>query len=508
MDLYFQYLIDFLHNSNRNGLAVMAISILFYLGLFHLILYIKNREKYFFYYSIYAFVNALALIGRPYYSYLKEIYFTFPEFFRISITPLQFTSFIVFSYFLIEILRLRTYHPKFIRYYIRYTVGVSVAFFILFIGVFIWDGYVLMRQFYFFVFMPITLVFMICGVYLIIKTEEKVKKPILYGFLTVGISSFLVGFMTIGKDLAYTDRYFFIFYLGILIENFFFTYALAIKQREVFLDKLKAQGELVEELRENDSLREALNRELATKLAQKQENIHSLTANVASERLQRIKSTYEQEINKLHLQSLQSQMNPHFIFNALNSVKVFLISGDKDRAVFYLNRFSKLIRMVLESSRKPKISLGEELEIAKLYLDLESIRFEEGIDYSLDLAEDLRLNELSLPPLILQPFFENAIWHGLMHKEGLKKIRVLLRKKGEAILLSIRDNGIGRAKSKQFNVNRTIQKESLGLNLVKNRLELFSKNESVNYHFEIIDHHDQEGGTEVIFRFVKAKVGL
>src|SRR5690606_398971 len=119
-----------------------------------------------------------------------------------------------------------------------------------------------------------------------------------------------------------------------------------------------------------------------------------LTANVASERLQRIKSTYEQEINKLHLQSLQSQMNPHFIFNALNSVKVFLINGDKDRAVFYLNRFSKLIRMVLESSRKPKISLGEELEIAKLYLDLESIRFEEGIDFSLDLAEDLRLNEL------------------------------------------------------------------------------------------------------------------
>ena len=508
MNPYSQYLIDFLQNSNRNGLAVMTISILFYLGLFHFILYVKNREKYFFYYSIYAFVNAIALIGRPYYSYLKDIYFTFPEIFRLSITPLQFTSFIVFSYFLIEILRLKTYHSKFIRYYIRYTVGVSMVFFILFMGVFIWDGYDLMRQFYFFVFMPITLVFMVIGVYLIIKTEEKVKKPILYGFLTVGISSFLVGFMTIGKDLAYTDRYFFIFYLGILIENFFFTYALAIKQREVFLDKIKSQGELVGKLRENDILREALNRELATKLAQKQENIQSLTANVATERLQRIKSIYEQEINKLHLQSLQNQMNPNFIFNALNSVKVFLINGDKDRAVFYLNRFSKLIRMVLESSRKPNISLGEELEIAKLYLELESIRFEDGIDFSLDLEEGIRLNELSLPPLILQPFFENAIWHGLMHKEGPKKIKVCIGKNGETFLLSIRDNGIGRAKSELFNSNRTIQKESIGLNLVKNRLELYSKNESVDYQFEVIDHHDEVGGTEVICRFVKAKAVL
>lgn len=508
MHPYFHSLVDFLHNSNRNGLAIMAISILFYLGLFHLILYIKNREKYFLYYSIYAFVNAVALIGRPYYSFLKDLYFTFPELFRLSITPLQFTSFIVFSYFLIEILRLRTYHPRFIHYYIRYTEGISVIFAIFFLGIFIWDGYTLMRQFYFFVFMPITLVFMICGVFLIGRSDEKVKKPILYGFLTVGISSFLVGFMTIGKDVAYTDRYFFILYLGILIENCFFTYALAIKQREVFLEKIKVQDQLVGKLRENERLREALNRELAVKLAQKQENIHSLTANVQSERLGRIKATYEQEINKLHLQSLQSQMNPHFIFNALNSVKVFLINGDKNRAVFYLNRFSKLIRMVLESSRKSSISLGEELEIAKLYLDLESIRFEDGIDYSLDLPQQFRPNELLLPPLILQPFFENAIWHGLMHKEGAKKIRVHMEKKGNTILLSIRDNGIGLAKSQEFNTKRTIQKESIGLNLVKNRLELFSKNESVDYQFEIIDHLDEDGGTEVICRFVKAKAAL
>ena len=301
----------------------MAISILFYLAAFHFILFIKNKEKYFLHYSIFAFVNAVALIGRPYHSFLKDFYFTFPEFFRQSITPLQFISFIVFSYFLIEILRLKSYYPKFIKFYLRYTVFISLVYTVFFLGVFIWDGYDLMRQFYFFGFMPITFVFMLIGIFLIIKTDEKVKGPILCGFLAIGIASFLFGFLAAGRGTVLTDKYYYIFYLGVLIENFFFTYALALKQRVIFDEKIKFQDELVLRLKENDDLRTLLNRQLQHEIVQKEEKIFELESDAESERMSRIKALYEREITELHLRSLRSQMNPHFIFNALNSIKVF-----------------------------------------------------------------------------------------------------------------------------------------------------------------------------------------
>ena len=480
----------------------MAISILFYLAAFHFILYIKNKEKYFLHYSIYSLVNAVALIGRPYHSFLKDIYFTFPEFFKLTITPLQFISFIVFSYFLIEILQLKSYYPKFIKFYLRYTVFISLVYLVFFLGVFIWDGYDLMRQFYFFGFMPITFVFMLIGIFLIIRTDEKVKGPILYGFLTIGIASFLFGFLAADRGTATTDKYYYIFYLGILIENFFFTYALALKQRVIFDEKIKIQNELVLRFKENDELRAQLNRQLQHAIVQKEEKIIELESDAESERMSRIKALYEREITELHLRSLRSQMNPHFIFNALNSIKVFLIDQEKDRAILYLNRFSKLIRLVLESSRKTKISLGQELEIAQLYLTLESIRFEDGIELKMEIAEDVRLNKIKLPPLLLQPFFENAIWHGLMNKKGEKWIKVLLKKNDNGHLLSIRDNGIGRKASQEINAKRTMKKESIGMSLSKERLELFNQNERVYYHFEIIDHEDDQmghAGTEVVF---------
>lgn len=492
----------FFENSNRNGLALMAVSILFYLAAFHLILFLKNKEKYFLYYSIYSLVNAVALIGRPHDSFLKDIYFAFPEFFKLTLTPLQFVSFIVFSYFLIEILHLKSHYPKFIKFYLHYTIFISLVYMVFFLGVFIWDGYDLMRSFYFFGFIPITFVFMLIGIFLIIKTDEKVKAQILYGFLTIGLASFLVGFLTVGKEANATDRYFYIFYLGILIENFFFTYALALKQRSIFDEKIKIQDELVHRFKENDDLRAQLNRQLQDEIVQKEEKIIKLESDAESERMGKIKALYEREITELHLRSLRSQMNPHFIFNALNSIKVFLIDKEKDRAILYLNRFSKLIRLVLESSRKAKISLGEELEIAKLYLTLESIRFDDGVDLSMEIAEDIRLSEIDIPPLLLQPFFENSIWHGLMNKIGEKWIKVKVTCQEKGYLLSIRDNGIGRKASQEINSRRTMKKESIGMSLSQERLELFNQNERVKYQFEIIDHeNDQLGpsGTEVIF---------
>jgi sensor histidine kinase YesM len=194
-------------------------------------------------------------------------------------------------------------------------------------------------------------------------------------------------------------------------------------------------------------------------------------------------------------------MNPHFIFNALNSIKVFLIESDKENAVLYLNKFAKLIRMVLESSREFKISLGEELDIAKLYLSLEAIRFEDGIDFSIDVERGINLRDTKVPPLVFQPFLENAVWHGLMSKKGPKSIIIRVFIEAESVVVSIRDNGVGRAESMKIKSTQTIQKQSIGISLSSDRLKFFNESEKLNYHFVILDHKGKsdESGTEVVF---------
>jgi LytS/YehU family sensor histidine kinase len=230
-----------------------------------------------------------------------------------------------------------------------------------------------------------------------------------------------------------------------------------------------------------------------------------LEADAEEQRVAKLSADYERQITLLHLQSLRSQMNPHFIFNALNSIKVFLIQSDKENAVLYLNRFAKLIRMVLESSREFKISLGEELDIAKLYLSLETIRFEDGIDFTIDVERGINLRDTKVPPLVFQPFLENAVWHGLMSKKGFKSILISVFRDGEGVVVSIRDNGVGRTESTKMKANQSIQKQSIGISLSSDRLKFFNQSEKFNYSFEIVDHdgNSPNSGTEVVFHLME-----
>jgi sensor histidine kinase YesM len=311
--------------------------------------------------------------------------------------------------------------------------------------------------------------------------------------------------LTFGKDVAITNQYYYIYYLAVLAENFLYTYALAIKQREVYEGKIDIQNILVDKLQENEDLRDKLNEKLKEDLKLKDNQILFLEADAEEQRVAKLRADYEKQITLLHLQSLRSQMNPHFIFNALNSIKVFLIESDKENAVLYLNKFAKLIRMVLESSRELKISLGEELDVAKLYLSLEGIRFENGIDFTLDVQRGINLRDTKVPPLVFQPFLENAVWHGLMPKKGPKSILIHIFTDEEGVVVSIRDNGVGRVASGKMKANQTIQKQSIGISLSSDRLNFFNQSEKFNYYFEILDHNSKsiESGTEVVFHLRK-----
>ncbi len=186
---------------------------------------------------------------------------------------------------------------------------------------------------------------------------------------------------------------------------------------------------------------------------------------------------------------MRSQMNPHFIFNALLSIRIYLQNHNVTEAMEYLNQFSKLIRSILSSSLEKEISLDEELETMRLYINIENIRFCNEIDYHLSIDPEINLKAIKIPSLILQPFVENAIWHGLQSKEGYKKLDISISKKNSNFVnITIADNGIGRKETTKIDIEKlNTQKKSIGISLTLKRLENFSKNMKYTYKLNIID---------------------
>ena len=152
----------------------------------------------------------------------------------------------------------------------------------------------------------------------------------------------------------------------------------------------------------------------------------------------------EKEKNNLEMQALRAQMNPHFIFNCLSSINRFILINKTEEASDYLTKFSRLIRMALHNSEKPLITLENELEALRLYLDLERLRFKNAFNYSITFINTIDINAVYIPPMLIQPFAENAIWHGLMHKKDIGCLEIQLCAEDKTLTCAIIDNGIGR----------------------------------------------------------------
>lgn len=215
-------------------------------------------------------------------------------------------------------------------------------------------------------------------------------------------------------------------------------------------------------------------------------------------------SDNEKKVLSLEQNMLRSQMNPHFLFNSLNSIKLYIINNDKKNAVHYLNKFSKLVRRILEGSSLKEISLGEELETAELYLNIENIRFSDEINFEVDIAEQIDAEQVKIPSLVLQPFLENAIWHGLSSKEGEKRIWINVYNYDKYhIGIDIVDNGVGRNASEKIKEKRVLKRKSVGIDITTERLANFSKDYQNDFEVAIADLTDDEGasrGTKITLK--------
>lgn len=203
--------------------------------------------------------------------------------------------------------------------------------------------------------------------------------------------------------------------------------------------------------------------------------------------------------NLLALKSLRSQMNPHFIFNALNSVNSFIAQNDERTANRYLTDFSTLMRNVLENSEEDFITLSKEIELLKLYIQLEHSRFKDKFDYNITIDEKIQTDDFLIPPMLLQPYVENAVWHGLRYKKAKGNLQIdFQQKNSETILITITDDGIGRKKSKELKTQNQKKQQSKGMNNIKKRISILNEMYADKVDVKIEDLQEDESGTKVV----------
>jgi sensor histidine kinase YesM len=214
------------------------------------------------------------------------------------------------------------------------------------------------------------------------------------------------------------------------------------------------------------------------------------------------KAEFQRNVADVSLTALRSQMNPHFIFNCLNSIKLYTTQNDNVAAAVYLTKFSRLIRLVLENSPKDKVELRSELESLQLYIEMEVMRFKEKLQYNIHVETNVETDYIEIPPLLLQPYVENAIWHGLMPKEegGKIDINVSVNDDRSCLQISITDNGIGRKKSEDLKSKTAIKHKSYGMKVTSERIALINQIYKTGADVKIHDLIDGEGnasGTKV-----------
>jgi hypothetical protein len=282
-------------------------------------------------------------------------------------------------------------------------------------------------------------------------------------------------------------------------------YSQAVKKSEVRANQeMEQRSRLIKKQSDIDQLSEELYIDRSEGNAQKaiiarqQIIIFSLVAivlliGVTSAFIYRSAQSSKRANQLLALKSLRSQMNPHFIFNALNSVNHFIAQQDERTANRFLSEFSQLMRLVLENSQEDFITLQKEQEILGLYMKLEHYRFRDKFNYEIDIDESINAESVLVPPMLIQPYLENAVWHGLRYRDSIGFLKLSMARSNGSLMVTITDNGIGRQKSTELKTENQKKHKSTGLKNIKERLEILNHVYRTHYQVNVSDGPGGEG---------------
>lgn len=475
--------------------------------LYHLTSYYFSNDKSFFVYAIYVSVLFSLSIKNTNNPLFESISNKNPHFLKeiVGINQCAFViSYLWFTYYFLDF---KKYNRKLARITIRFNNITTIASLFVFSIDLAFSKDQLLENFNLFLLFPCALIIVGYLTIQISKIKSNLSTFYLVGLYILIVFSILsIYFFIKGPSeimVKNNINFSHVFMIGTFSEVVIVSVGLALKDLLYLKRNEKDNYKLLAHLKENEKLQDNLNKDLKEKVAVKKLEIQKKLEEAEAYKLTQTKERFKNEVEKLKLSSLLNQMNPHFIFNALNSIKLFIINNEAKQAVYYLNKFSKLIRKILDSSTHKTSSLREELEILEIYVNLEKIRFSNEIDYSVSQSTNIDLDKIYIPSLVLQPFIENAIWHGLSTKKGEKKISLYLSFESKNVLLiKIKDNGIGREKAQENKGKRYVKRKSIGLQITKERLLNFSKNKLEKFSLTYTDlkKDNKPTGTEVLLK--------
>ena len=335
--------------------------------------------------------------------------------------------------------------------------------------------------------------------YLIWRNDDKIHKLIGTGILILTIGCIVFSaFVSAG----FFGHYHLIVEVAIIIEIVFLTLAIGYREKMTYSHLIDTQRQLLNVKSENLEMQEKLNSELTALVEAKSKDLVEKNRIIALQEKTQLESDFNEKLATAELKALKAQLNPHFIFNCLNAIRNLVERGEGEQATEYLSDFSSFIRRVLNYSEVKLITLEEELELCMLYLRMEQLRFEQGFEYRLIVDEDVAVDFVKVPPMLMQPLLENAIWHGLLHKKRDRKVELHISGGIENVVCTIDDNGIGRDRAHLIK-GEAGDRKSMGMKLFTDRIALNNQLLQAKLHYEIIDKYDgsEATGTKIKLLF-------
>ncbi len=422
------------------------------LSVYHLAIYFQNKKKLYLFYSLY-------LLSFFVY-FLKDIstarYLPIYDYVNFSLQFLGFAAYVAFAR---KLLNTKKYIPEWDRLLVLEIKAFIIAS-IGFIFIQITYGYSYQEKL-FLMLIPIITIFSILTYFVLTKIKGRHVTYFIIGslsFITLANISFM-GLEALGEDYFLergVDPMFFT-YLGVIIETTMFAIIIGYMARKL----------------------EERTKEIEYQLVSK-----------------------TKEMGDLKMTVLQTQMDPHFLYNSLNSINNFVLKNDVETASDYITKFSRLIREILKNSSRLTIPFEEDLGVLGLYVKLEQMRMTGGFDYIVTIDDTINLKDIQVPPLFMQPYIENAIWHGFVNKKSYKKISLSIYDEDDNIRCEIIDNGIGIDKTKAHSKKNESTRKPFGIKASEDRIKLLHENQSVYVVIEDISD-DKTTGTMVTIKFPK-----
>lgn len=448
-------------------------------------IYRTNHDNTFKYYALYCFFVLLYVI------YKFDFYLPFTEWIG-GLKHSTFNWMVQVAYhafymkFGIRFLEFHTYYPTYFKAINRYSNALLILSALgILLGFVSTTLYPITTLFFLYVFLPVHLSVAIFIVAKAMKTKAFARHYFTTGsfvYMLFAMYALFISYNLSNNPLPGLMGSIDFFYFAVILECLIFSYGLSYKIRQMHNSQLVFQKELeIAQQKIQQQLKEELN-------FQQKEN------QILAEQKQ--KQELMTKIVSLQQTVLRSQMNSHFVFNVLNSIKLFIMENDSKKATLYLGKFARFIRSVLDGSLHELVSLADELNTIELYIHIEQMRFNDAFEYRIETQEGINLNQYLFPPLLLQPFVENALWHGLMQIRKDARLIIKVSSAKGNLCIEIDDNGPGYKKNIMKKKNGHT---SLGLKIVQERIEHYNQTQNFNLNYTLIDKSEisEESGTLV-----------